>query len=288
VRQDGTSAIDVARAAYERPPARPFYFDRTALARLAHEHAESYANARPFPHVVLDGFLPDDVHDQVVAEMEAAPPDAWIVMRGGEERKLALRDEACMGDVSRHVFAQLTASAFVTFLEALTGIRGLIPNVHIGSGGGLFQNERGCMMPVHVDYNRNDHLGLDRRVNLLLYLNRDWSEQDGGHLELWDEKAEHCVRRILPIANRCVVFSGSDRTFHGHPQPITCAPGRTRKSLTVYYLTNGRPEDERAPAHDTLFRRRPRARAAAFLRKLAQGLTPPLVAGAAKRFRGRR
>jgi hypothetical protein len=286
MRRDEQSAIDAAAAL---PPAtRPFYFDRAVLARLAREHAESYACARPFPHVVLDGFLPDDVHDHVVAETEAAPSDAWIVMRGGEERKLALHDEASMGDVSRHLFAQLKSSTFVTFLEALTGIRGLIPNVHFESGGGLFQNERGCMMPVHVDYNRNDHLGLDRRVNLLLYLNRNWSERDGGHLELWDEKAERCERRILPIANRCVVFSGSDRTFHGHPHPITCAPGRARKSLTVYYLTNGRPEDERAPAHDTLFRRRPRARAVAFLRKLAEGLTPPLVAGAAKRLRGRR
>ena len=106
---------------------------------------------------------------------------------------------------------------------------------------------------MHADFNVHPKLKLDRRLNMLIYLNKDWREEYGGHLELWDQSGKTCRKRILPMFNRTVVFSTTDRSFHGHPHPLTCPPGMTRKSVSLYYYTAGRPPEERSVAHDTLF-----------------------------------
>jgi hypothetical protein len=160
-----------------------------------------------------------------------------------------------MGPFTRHLVAQFNAATVIGFLERLTGIDGLVPDPHL-VGGGLHQIERGGRLEVHADFNRHEHLRLDRRLNMILYLNREWREEWGGHLELWDRTMRRCVRKVLPVANRCVVFATSDHSFHGHPDPLTCPPGVTRKSLALYYYSNGRPVDEITDAHNTLFQYR--------------------------------
>jgi hypothetical protein len=88
-------------------------------------------------------------------------------------------------------------------------------------------------------------------------MNEDWDESFGGHFELWDVEMKGCVKRILPLFNRMAIFSTTSTSYHGHPNPLTCPPDRTRKSLALYYYTNGRPEEEMNDAHLTLFRERP-------------------------------
>ena len=143
-------------------------------------------------------------------------------------------------------------------LQELTGIEeAIIPDPHF-EGGGLHQITPGGYLKVHVDFNRHSRLNLDRRINLLIYLNKDWQEEYGGNLELWDRNVSTCHRKILPIFNRCVIFNTNDFSYHGHPDPLTCPEGRTRKSLALYYYSNGRPaSDLSGRAHSTVFRARP-------------------------------
>ncbi len=44
------------------------------------------------------------------------------------------------------------------------------------SGGGYHEIKNGGVLKVHADFNRHPSLDLDRRVNLLLYLNKNWKE----------------------------------------------------------------------------------------------------------------
>src|SRR5262249_39051246 len=124
-------------------------------------------------------------------------------------------------------------------------------------GGGLHQIEKGGFLKIHADFNYHDKLKLYRRLNLLVYLNKDWSEDYGGHFELWDTEMTKCEQRVLPVFNRCVVFTTTDTSFHGNPVPLTCPEGRTRKSIALYYYTVENPNPERAAAHSTLFKARP-------------------------------
>ncbi|MCD9622756.1 2OG-Fe(II) oxygenase [Rhabdothermincola salaria] len=184
-----------------------------------------------------------------------------------------------MGPTTRQFLNQLNCSAFMQFLERLTGIGGLIPDPHY-AGGGLHQIERGGYLKVHADFNVHEELKLDRRLNALVYLNRDWEEDWGGHLELWDRSMEQAIHRIAPVFNRTVVFATTDWSYHGHPDPLACPPGVTRKSVATYYYTSGRPAEEASIAHNTLYQRRPGER-------LMRDWVPPVAIDAVKRLRRR-
>lgn len=234
-----------------------FKLDSEYLNDLAVKNQESYQQAKPFPHILIDNFLPEFVLNNILTEFPKAGEIDWQKFENKAEKKLANKHERNMGDYTRALLYQLNSSTFIEFLENLTGIKGIIPDPHF-EGGGLHQIERGGYLKMHVDFNRHTRLKLDRRLNLLLYLNKDWQEEYGGHLELWDQEITQCQKKILPIFNRLVIFTTTDFTYHGHPEPLTCPEGWTRKSLALYYYTNGRPAEEiSGKAHSTIFQARP-------------------------------
>ena len=226
-----------------------FYLDRQALLALGAARHESYDSADPFPHTVFDDFLPPSVLEEVLAEFPAPGEGSWLTFDSGTERKLASPDESSMGPATRHLLAQLNSATAIDFLEALTGIHGLVPDPHY-FGGGMHQIEPGGFLEVHADFNLHPRTKLERRLNLLIYLNEDWSPDYGGALELWDRDMQSCRASVAPIFNRCVVFSTTSTSYHGHPHPLACPPGRTRKSLALYYYS--RSEAPVQP-HNTLW-----------------------------------
>lgn len=230
----------------------PYQISADTLHEIAQARHEDYVRADPFPHAVFDDFFPEQALLQILKEFPAPEAIDWQRFNNHNEKKLASRRETQLGDYTRHFIWELNSSVFISFLETLSGIKGLVPDPHLG-GGGLHQIERGGLLKIHADFNRHRGLELDRRMNLLLYLNRDWKEEYGGHLELWDRGMKQCVKRLLPVFNRMVVFSTTDISFHGHPDPLTCPKGWSRKSLAMYYYTNGRPPGEESPDHTTIF-----------------------------------
>lgn len=264
-----------------------FKLDSEYLKNLALENHENYQKAKPFPHIVIDNFLPEFILDNILTEFPKAGDIDWQKFENKAEKKLANKHERNMGDHTRALLYQLNSSTFIEFLEDLTGIKGIIPDPHF-EGGGLHQIEKGGYLKMHVDFNRHTKLNLDRRLNLLLYLNKDWQEDYGGYLELWDKEITKCEEKILPIFNRLVIFTTTDFTYHGHPEPLTCPEGWTRKSLALYYYTNGRPAEEiSGKAHSTIFQARPgeeiqEKSSGIDLKTIVKKLTPPIFIDAVK------
>lgn len=249
-----------------------------SLLPIADEYRQIFSAAQPFSHVVIDGLFAQPLLDSLLTEFPQANEDVdWQRFKQGTSVKLALRQDWQMGIVTRQLLNQLNSSAFLQFLERVTGIDGLVPDPHY-FGGGLHQIESGGFLKIHSDFNFHEKLLLHRRLNVLIYLNRDWNEEWGGHLELWDTSMKKCVHRIAPIFNRTVIFATTDWSYHGHPDPLACPPGTTRKSLATYYYTAGRPPGEMSLAHNTLYQRRPGER---FLRDWI----PPVLIDAARRLR---
>jgi 2OG-Fe(II) oxygenase superfamily len=263
-----------------------FVFEPTRLLSLAKENRRAYADAEPFPHIAFDDFLPAEAVRRVVSEFPKPKAIDWVDFDGARQKKLASKDETQVGEWTRLLLYQFNSSVFLSFLEELTGIEGLIPDPHFW-GGGLHQIERGGFLKIHADFNKHPRLKLDRRLNLLLYMNEGWEEAYGGHFELWDKGMTRCVHRFLPIFNRCVIFNTTATSYHGHPDPLTCPEGTTRKSLALYYYSNGR-SDEVSQAHGTLYRRRPGERIAGMrrVRSFVKRLIPPIVFEARDYVRG--
>ncbi|SHN42491.1 2OG-Fe(II) oxygenase [Chitinophaga sp. CF418] len=230
--------------------------DVTKLQALASENKKRYAEGDPFPHIYLDNVFPEEALNSVLEEFPGANDVNWHRFRNAQEMKLALKDESNYGAFTRHFINSLNSRPFLKFLEELTGIGGLIPDPYL-EGGGLHQIVRGGLLKIHADFNKHPITNLDRRLNVLIYLNKDWDESYGGHFELWDRSMEKAEVKILPLFNRMAVFSTTSYSYHGHPDALNCPEDRTRKSIALYYYTNGRPEEEIDPAlgsHTTLFK----------------------------------
>lgn len=234
----------------------PFVADRDRYRRLAEAHAESYGNADPFPHVWIDDFLPPDLCRSLAASFPRIDDPAWKRFKDPTSLKLGTDDATGLPENVQAALSWFNSAAFLDFLERLTSIPGLIPDPWF-EGGGLHQIPRGGFLKIHADFNRHEKLRLDRRLNAICYLNEDWRDDYGGHLELWPADMSACRQRILPVFNRLVVFNTTDFSYHGHPTPLTCPEDRTRKSLALYYYSNGRPQEEVSDAHTTLFQLRP-------------------------------
>ena len=108
----------------------------------------------------------------------------------------------------------------------------------------MHEIKKGGLLKIHSDFNKHPNLKLDRRLNVLIYLNKNWKEEYGGHLEFWDKEMKYCKTKILPIFNRMVVFSTTDFSNHGHPDPLNCPDLVSRKSIATYYYSDGRPPNE--------------------------------------------
>jgi Rps23 Pro-64 3,4-dihydroxylase Tpa1-like proline 4-hydroxylase len=258
------------------------------LRLLAEENAERYRTASPFPHIYFDDFLPEAAAEAALREYPQPKQLSWTQFNNPLEKKLAFDAVEKLPAADRDVLYFLNSRPMLDFLEILTGIQGVIPDPYF-EGGGLHQIVPGGKLAVHADFNKHPKLNLDRRINVLIYLNKDWKEEYGGHFELWDREMTRAEQKILPVFNRCAIFSTTSWSFHGHPTPLSCPPDRTRKSMATYYYTNGRPEEEVSEAHSTLFQARPgetlpppRAldvlQPSGFsLRKLAWAVTPPVL-----------
>ena len=252
----------------------------------ASAHAE-YLNADPFPHVVFDNFFDDSLIDEVLAEFPKPGSIRWQEFDNAHEVKLASAAEGSFGPATRLLMYHLNSITFLEFLSEVTGIPNLIPDPGF-EGGGLHQIVRGGKLGVHADFNKHREFGLDRRLNLLLYLNKDWQEAYGGHLQLWDREMQSCRAKVLPIFNRVMVFGTTDYTYHGHPDPLQCPEGMTRKSLALYYFSNGRPAEETSGEHSTLFRARDesdfRLSFKQRLRNVASDFLPPVLSRRLRRL----
>jgi 2OG-Fe(II) oxygenase superfamily len=250
------------------------------MAEVAPSAIGEYASARPFPHIVFDDFFDPALLDSVLAEFPKPRQIGWQRFDNEQEVKLASAAESSFGPATRLLLYHLNSITFLEFLSRVTGIANLIPDPCF-DGGGLHQILPGGKLAIHADFNKHPLFGLDRRLNLLLYLNRDWREEYGGALELWNKDVSRCEARILPLFNRVAIFGTTDFTYHGHPDPLRCPEGMTRKSLALYYFSNGRPAEEVSAEHSTLWRERAgeqfRPTIRQRLRSIAGDLLPPIV-----------
>ncbi len=158
---------------------------------LADGAAASYAKAEPYPHIVLDDFFDPVILDRILDEFPSKDQIEWERFKSKHETKLVSKSEGQLGLFTRYLIYQLNSSTFLNFIEELTGIPGLIPDPHL-TGGGLHQIVPGGKLGVHADFNRDERLKLDRRLNVLValydYTNGRPAEEvsaTGGHSTLF-------------------------------------------------------------------------------------------------------
>ncbi len=232
------------------------------LKTFSFEKRNQFINAKPFPFIELDNFFDEDYLNEILESFPKMSENKHdFNMNTKSEVKLAITSPERIPNKINSFIEFLNSYSFLDFIQTLTGIeQKLIPDPYL-SGAGLHEIKQGGFLKIHSDFNIHPQLKLNRRLNLLLYLNKDWKEEWGGHLELWDKEMKNCEVKIKPSFNKLVIFNTTDFSFHGHPNPLNCPEDVTRKSLALYYYTNGRPSNEinlelGKSAQTTLFQKR--------------------------------
>ncbi len=216
----------------------------------AEELSRSFQNADPFHHIVIDNFFKIEIADKLLLDLENDNFDNWD-KRDHDKIQIKWRsDWKDDSDVPEHTLSVinfLNGGTFLRWLSRVTGIKGIIPDPYL-TGGGFNQINTGGTLAVHADGNWHDLMGVHRRLNVIIYLNKDWKDEWGGHFELWSKTdnniPKECVKKVKPDFNRLVIFRTDDFSFHGHPTPLKCPEDRSRRSLILYYYTNTRPKEE--------------------------------------------
>ena len=232
------------------------YLDLERMTALAAEHKETYRSNKPFPHIVIDNFLNDP--DELSEVFPKTDTFGFYEYKSPFENKLAYDKISAFPEPIANALIELSRPEFLLFLEELTGIEGLIPDPYF-RGGGVHQSKRGGKLDVHIDFNIHPKLKLERRLNVIIYLTKDWQEKWHGDLQLWEghkENGKHVLtqlhHKIYPIFNRLFIFSTSETSYHGHPDPLDCPEDVTRNSLALYFYTKDRP-GESAESHSTSY-----------------------------------
>jgi Rps23 Pro-64 3,4-dihydroxylase Tpa1-like proline 4-hydroxylase len=227
------------------------YLPLEKLDLLAKENREGYRIAAPFAHAVFDNVFDESILDAVIEEFHQVD-QGWHEFESKYEKKLQMNKYVNLPPTTRAFIDTLNSEPFLRFLESLTGIQGLISDPYL-QGGGLHKIERGGKLGIHVDFNQHELMRVFRRLNVIIYLNRNWEESYGGHFELWDENKNGCVKKVLPIFNRMAIFNTTSTSFHGHPNPLECPEDRCRLSLALYYYTAQDAGEQQKKAHSTVF-----------------------------------
>ena len=217
--------------------------------RSLENQRQTFLDAEPFSHIVIDDFLEEEAANALLAEFEQQRD--WSHYNHFNERKMGLPEFSALGTRTQAIVHELSSEAFLQYLVDLSGIDGLLADPDL-DGGGLHQIERGGYLNVHADFQSHTTRPMwSRQLNLLLYLNNDWQDDWEGDLELWDAEVSRAVKRVKPIFNRCIVFHTTAASMHGHPVPLACPPGQSRKSLALYYFRDERRTQKLVPTHYT-------------------------------------
>lgn len=214
--------------------------------------------SKPVPNFKIDNFLNEDFANQVLASYPSFE-DALKLGKSfsavNERNKVQVTDSKLFAEPVAELNRALASQEFLDTLSYVFDIPNLLADPEL-VGGGIHQTGPRGHLDVHVDFNYIKDRDLHRRLNILIYFNKDWKEEWGGNIELWDKDVKVCEHSYSPIFNRCVVFMTNEISFHG-VSAVKCPPDRTRKSFAAYYYTKEAPAHWTGEAHSTIFKARP-------------------------------
>jgi hypothetical protein len=216
--------------------------DTKTLDAIKQEASDQYhhdfQSNKPFKHVVIDNFLDTEDAKTINVYLDSTPIPFRAYEKGitgglhKREYKPDLNDAALA-----KMFYKFSCPAFLSFLEGVTGIDGLVPDPYF-DGGGIHETLKSGGLGIHTDFLGHSRLNLTRVINLIVYITEDWNASWGGDLELYDDPNMVAVAKVETKFNRAVIFKTDENSWHGLPTPINPPEGISRRSIALYYFVN--------------------------------------------------
>jgi Rps23 Pro-64 3,4-dihydroxylase Tpa1-like proline 4-hydroxylase len=221
------------------------------LTQTIHDLEQQFNSNKPIRHLVTDNFLDRNFAHRICDHFPAVK-EMKTHYHGINEKKSEHSDFSKLDDAFSSLHEELSSVRFIEWLTEVTSIKNLEP-INDRLGYGLHQGANNSFLDIHIDYNLHPVKRKYRKLNFILFFNKQWEKNWGGNLELWDDRVQNCIQSISPLFNRCVIFECSEVSYHGYSR-ITVPEHITRKSYYQYYFI---PAENDISFHDTIFKSRP-------------------------------
>ncbi len=197
-------------------------------------YKNEYKKAKPFEHIIINDFFSLDYINKIY-ENYPKIDNNWYYYNNPIEHKYLLNKFDYNNEI-KEMYEKLNSNEFINLLKQITDINDLEKDEYL-HGAGLHAYPNNGKLDIHLDYNIHPITGKERRINLIIYMNKDWKEEYGGNLELYDEERKENKIKLCPKFNTAIIFRTSDISYHGLPKPIRCPEGEYRKSIAIYYVS---------------------------------------------------
>ena len=213
-----------------------FKVDESILIATSNNFAHEFKNSKPCKHIKFENFINNEILEKILKDFAIMKKESFTTYNRKQEKNKKVHSPYELSNFSLCFFNFLNSKIFINFLENLTGINGLIPDPYF-TGGGIHEVANGGYLNIHADFNLHPKMKLERRINLLIYLNKDWENKYGGQFELWDSKMESMQHSFDPIFNRCIILNTTSYSYHGNPNPVNHPNNLSRLSIALYYYS---------------------------------------------------
>ena len=214
-----------------------------------------YLENHPYPHIELDNLWNEEFIKNCAEDvLNFSKWQGEKKFYGSEKKRYSNRYDDFPNNIKK-IIDEAYSIKFLNWLKKFTGEEVILPDPFL-VGGGIHSTIKGGFLKVHSDFNWNKQLSLFRKLNLLIYLNKSWNVKWGGHLELWSKNVKKCEKKISPLINKTVIFSTTDISYHGHPEPLNCPDNIQRNSIALYYYSPIKPKVFYYERDDTNYKER--------------------------------
>jgi hypothetical protein len=203
----------------------------------------SYKTGKPYENVVIPNFFKEEYAQKLYANFPD-PDDTWFRYENpfeGKYLKPTIED-----GIIKDTIDELYSDKLLAIMSQITGIDKLESDPHLNAGG-LHAYTRNDMSGIHLDYTIHPITGKERRTSLMIYLSKDWQNEWGGSLSMWDENLDKRTPINCGLWNQAILFRTNGLAYHGFPEPIKCPEGQWRKVIGIYYMTDPTPESLASP-----------------------------------------
>jgi Rps23 Pro-64 3,4-dihydroxylase Tpa1-like proline 4-hydroxylase len=236
---------------------RPKVMNDKLINQIERINQQSVQND-PFPHFSFDNFLDQDFANEIY---DAFPSYEEALKIGhqfkavNEKFKIQITDSKKFPKPILELHNLLSSDAFVAKVGHMLNIPNLLADPDL-QGGGIHETNSGGHLDVHIDFNYVRQKAWHRRVNILIYFNKNWKEEYGGYFDIWDKEVKNRKGYFAPAFNQACGFATGEYSWHG-VTPVTCPADMMRRSFAVYYYTKEAPEGWDGVEHSTIFKARP-------------------------------
>ena len=139
-------------------------------------YRDEFVAAKPFRHVMIESFFEPAFAEELLAEFPSFDKKLATNEGGETGGKSVQTNMRAISPAYQRLYDMLGSARFLEFASRLSGIPDLVLDPHM-FGGGTHENLHGQELDAHVDFNHDEARQLHRRLNMIVYLNKDWQPE---------------------------------------------------------------------------------------------------------------